>query len=139
MESAPVIQTRDLTRYYGPTVGVEGLTLDILPGEVFGFLGPNGSGKTTTIRLLLDLIRPTRGESLLFGQPSGDPLLRSRIGYLPGELSLDGRMTGTETLDFLEPSRAGRAAPLPAASISVSALGFLRGTWGGRSGTTQGE
>jgi ABC-2 type transport system ATP-binding protein len=101
MVTTSVIQTRDLTRYYGPTVGVEDLTLEITAGEVFGFLGPNGAGKTTTIRLLLDLIRPSRGESLLFGCPSRDPSARSRVGYLPGELALDGRMTGTQTLAFL--------------------------------------
>jgi ABC-2 type transport system ATP-binding protein len=101
MSSTPVIQTRDLTRYYGTTVGVEGLELEIRPGEIFGFLGPNGAGKTTTIRLLLDLIRPTRGEAFLFGDPSSRPGHRSRIGHLPGELSLDGRMSGKETLDFL--------------------------------------
>ena len=101
MHSEAVIRTRDLTRYYGSTVGVEALDLEIPPGEIFGFLGPNGSGKTTTIRVLLDLIRPTRGEAVLFGRPSGDHGVRTRIGYLPGELYLDGRMTGTQTLDFL--------------------------------------
>jgi ABC-2 type transport system ATP-binding protein len=80
---------------------VEGLDLAVEAGEVFGFLGPNGSGKTTTIRLLLDLIRPTRGRALLFGVPSGSPGVHRRIGYLPGELSLDGRMTGLQTLLFL--------------------------------------
>ena len=101
MDAEAVIRTRDLTRYYGSTIGVEGLTLDINAGEIFGFLGPNGAGKTTTIRLLLDLIHPTRGDSLLFGRPSGDSSVRSRVGYLPGELSLDGRMTGGQVLDFL--------------------------------------
>ena len=59
MASPPVIRTRDLTRFYGSTVGMEGLSLEVNPGEIFGFLGPNGTGKTTTIRLLLDLIRAT--------------------------------------------------------------------------------
>lgn len=101
MSATPIVRTRDLTKHYGSTVGVEGLDLEISPGEIFGFLGPNGSGKTTTIRLLLDLLRPTRGESSLFGHPSRDPAVRLRVGYLPGELSLDGRMTGGQTLDFL--------------------------------------
>lgn len=98
---APVITTRGLTRYYGPTVGLEALDLEIRPGEIFGFLGPNGAGKTTTIRLLLDLIRPTRGEALLFGVPARRHGVRSRVGYLPGELSLDGRMSGGQTIRFL--------------------------------------
>ncbi len=98
---SPVIRTRGLTRHYGPTVGVEGLDLEIRPGEIFGFLGPNGAGKTTTIRLLLDLIRPTRGQAFLFGVPSPDHRVRSRVGYLPGDLSLDGRMSGRQVLTFL--------------------------------------
>ena len=64
--TSPVIETRDATKHYGETVGLEGLDLEVFAGEVFGFLGPNGSGKSTTIRLLLDLIRPTRGEVFLF-------------------------------------------------------------------------
>ncbi|MCK5690897.1 ABC transporter ATP-binding protein, partial [Myxococcota bacterium] len=64
-------------------------------------IGPNGAGKTTTIRLLLDLIRPTRGEAFLFGVPTGNPAIRARVGHLPGELSLDGRMSGIQTLGFL--------------------------------------
>jgi len=101
MNDTPVIQTRGLTRHYGRTVGVESLDLVVRPGEIFGFLGPNGAGKTTTIRLLLDLIRPTRGQAFLFGEPIGDPGLRERVGYLPGELHLDGRMSGEWTLRLL--------------------------------------
>lgn len=101
IEPTSVIQTTSLTRFYGSTVGVENLDLAIWPGEIFGFLGPNGAGKTTTIRLLLALIRPTRGEAFLFGTPAGHSATRARVGYLPGELSLDGRMTGMQTLRFL--------------------------------------
>ncbi|MGW8265063.1 MAG: ABC transporter ATP-binding protein [Longimicrobiales bacterium] len=100
-DRTPVIRAVGLTRFYGRTVGIEELDLEIRRGEIFGFLGPNGSGKTTTIRLLLDLIRPTRGQAFLFGVPAGTPSVRRRVGYLPGELSLDGRMTGAETLRFL--------------------------------------
>ena len=108
MTPPPVIRLRDLTHHYGRTVGVDGLDLDVHAGEVFGFLGPNGAGKTTTIRLLLDLIRPGRGSAELFGRPVRESAGRSRLGYLPGELVLDGRMRGTETLRFLE--RLGDAA-----------------------------
>ncbi len=114
MNRQAVIQTRDLTRYYGATLGVEALDLDVEAGEVFGFLGPNGAGKTTTMRLLLDLLRPTRGEACLFGRSARDPSVRSRVGYLPGELVLDPRMTGIATLRFLG-RIAGGAAPVPTA------------------------
>jgi energy-coupling factor transporter ATP-binding protein EcfA2 len=92
-----------LTKHYGATVGIE-------RGEVLGFLGPNGVGKTITIRLLLDLIRPTRGSALLFGLPASDPASRASVGYLPGELALDERLTGMGRLDLLDALRPpGRA------------------------------
>jgi ABC-2 type transport system ATP-binding protein len=108
----PVIRTRDLTKHYGPTVGLEGLSIDVERGDVFGFLGPNGAGKTTTIRLLLDLIRPTRGEAKLFGKPTGDPRLRHSVGYLPGELTLDDRLTGLANLQFLASLRLTSSPPV---------------------------
>jgi ABC-2 type transport system ATP-binding protein len=109
-----VIEARDLTKHYGETVGLEGLDLTVDAGEVFGFLGPNGAGKTTTIRLLLDMIRPTRGSVRLFDRPSGDAAVRARVGYLPGELVLDERLTGARTLDFLsrlDPRRGEQVDP----------------------------
>jgi len=129
--SEAVIEARDLTKHYGPTVGVEGLDLAIRQGEVFGFLGPNGAGKTTTIRLLLDLIRPTRGSARLFGRLVSSTDLRGRLGYLPGELALDGRLTGRQTLEFLaalrgpdapRPPRGGRARCCARLSLSSSDL-----------------
>jgi ABC-2 type transport system ATP-binding protein len=98
----PAIETRGLTRHYGRTIGIDDLDLAVEQGEVFGFLGPNGSGKTTTIRLLLDFMRPTRGSARLFGMSTRDPAVRARVGYLPGELGLDGRMSGCATLAFLD-------------------------------------
>ncbi len=105
------VQTRDLTKHYGETVGLDGLDLVVEQGEVLGLLGPNGAGKTTTIRLVLDLIRPTRGEVLLFGLPVGDPAARARVGYLPGELSLDERLSGRGMLDLMDGLRAPGTPP----------------------------
>ncbi len=92
-----------LSKSYGRVQALRGASFDVQPGEIFGFLGPNGSGKTTTIRLLLDLIRPSSGHAEIFGM---DCRRRSRevragVGYLPGELALYGEMTGRETLDLL--------------------------------------
>ncbi len=99
--NAPAIETHGLTKRYGETLGLEGLDLTVERGEIFGYLGPNASGKTTTIRLLLDLIRPSRGSASLLGRPPSDAEMRRRVGYLPGDLVLDLRLTGRQTLDFL--------------------------------------
>jgi ABC-2 type transport system ATP-binding protein len=79
------------------------VSLEVVPGEVFGFLGLNGAGKTTTIRILLDLVRATSGRAFVFGVDchSGSVEARSRIGYLPGELGFYGDMTGEATLTVL--------------------------------------
>ena len=61
-----IINTSKLTKYYGKQLGIEDVNLEVKRGEVFGYLGPNGSGKTTTIRVLLDFIRPTRGSAMDF-------------------------------------------------------------------------
>jgi ABC-2 type transport system ATP-binding protein len=98
------IRTEQLTKYFGRVVGVERLTLDVLEGEVFGFLGPNGSGKTTTIRLLLDMLRPTSGDAWVGGfHTRRDGLeARRRVGYLPGDLPIYPELTGWGFLRYLE-------------------------------------
>jgi ABC-2 type transport system ATP-binding protein len=102
MNEQPVIQTRDLTRYFGSKPAVEGLNLTVPRGSVFAFLGRNGSGKTTTIRMLLGLMQPTRGEGTILGHdiralPTD---ARARIGYLTEEHQLYGWMTVKECGDF---------------------------------------
>ena len=94
---------RGLTKRYGPLTALNNLTLDIQRGEILGFLGLNGAGKSTTIRLLLDLLRPTEGQASIFGYNCWTEGLeaRARLGYLPGELGLYLDLTGLETLDFL--------------------------------------
>lgn len=98
-----VIETRNLTVYYGKHRGITDVNLLVEKGEVFGFLGPNGAGKTTTQRVLLDVIRPTQGTASVFGLDckSDGVEIRSRIGYLPGELSLYKEMTGKRFLSTL--------------------------------------
>jgi len=99
--TAPLLETRDLTKCYGEHVALDGLDLSIGCGEVVGLLGPNGAGKSTAIRLCLGLARPTRGTATLFGRPPSEASARRGVGYLPGELSLDGRLTGEQMLDQL--------------------------------------
>jgi len=101
-----VIETRDLSKVYKDFwgrprhKGLDGLSISIEPGEVFGLIGPNGSGKTTTFKLLLGLIFPTSGEAKLLGKPPTDVDVKSRLGFLPEESYLYRWLNADETLDF---------------------------------------
>src|SRR5438034_4963231 len=102
MSDQPVIHTRGLTRYFGSKPAVYELDLQVPPGGVFAFLGRNGSGKTTTIRMLLGLLQPTRGEGVILGYNirSLPPEARARIGYLTEEHQLYGWMTVQQASEF---------------------------------------
>jgi len=76
------------------------LDLQVVPGEVFGLLGPNGSGKTTTTKMLLGLLRPSRGKAWVLDRPADDVGIKHRIGYLPEESYLYRFLDAEETLDF---------------------------------------
>src|SRR4051812_37304487 len=101
-----VVETRKLTKVYRDfwgrqkKVALNALNLEIYQGEVFGLLGPNGSGKTTTIKLLLGLLFPTDGDALVFDQPAAEVKKNERIGYLPEESYLYRFLNAEETLDF---------------------------------------
>ncbi|MFI7543551.1 ABC transporter ATP-binding protein [Actinoplanes sp. NPDC049599] len=111
MTSDLAVLAEDLTKFYGPHRGVEGLHLEVGAGEVMGFLGPNGAGKTTTIRLLLDFLRPSRGRVTVLGlDPRRDKAaLHRQLGYLPGDLTFPGRDTADELLRFFGDARGGVA------------------------------
>ena len=110
-----IVETRSLTKIYRDFWGrkkktaLNALDLKIEKGEIFGLLGPNGSGKTTTIKLLLGLLFPTNGEAFVFGQPAVDVRKNERIGYLPEESYLYRFLNAEETLDFY-----GRLFDIPA-------------------------
>ncbi len=101
-----VIQTLDLTKVFTDFWGrpkvtaVAGLNLVIRRGEVFGLLGPNGSGKTTTMKMLLGLLFPTSGEAWVLGSPPGDVRATRHIGFLPEESYFYRFLDAVETLDF---------------------------------------
>jgi ABC-2 type transport system ATP-binding protein len=100
---AVALRMTGLTKYYGPVVGVDSLSLDVPTGTIFGFLGANGAGKTTTIRLLLDLLRPTSGSASILGFDCRRQTLdvRRRVGYLPSEMAIYPEQTGAGYLKFL--------------------------------------
>lgn len=106
MADETVIETRALAKTYRDFWGrpkvraLKALDLEVKRGEVFGLLGPNGSGKTTTIKLLLGLLFPTEGQALIFGKDATDVSKNQRIGYLPEESYLYRFLNAEETLDF---------------------------------------
>jgi ABC-2 type transport system ATP-binding protein len=103
----PVVSTFDLRKVYRSgfwlnqkVVSLKGCSLTVYQGETFGLLGPNGAGKTTLLKLLLGIIRPTRGRGLLLGKPLGDRNIKQSIGYLPENPYLYDYLTGWEFLEL---------------------------------------
>ena len=101
-----IVEARNLSKTYrdfwgrSKKVALKPLDLEIRQGEIFGLLGPNGSGKTTTMKLLLGLIFPTSGEAVIFNKDATDVSKNDRIGYLPEESYLYKFLDAEETLDF---------------------------------------
>lgn len=95
-----IIEYRGVTKRFGAQTALDGVSLEVLPGEVFGLLGPNGAGKTTLIRIGLDILRADEGEILLFGAPMSRASL-DRASYLPEERGVYRRAKVRELLAYL--------------------------------------
>ncbi len=104
-----VIQTSNLTKFYGKSRGIKDVSISVNKGDIFGFLGPNGAGKSTTIRTLLDFIRPSAGSATIFDMDchTDSVAIRKRIGYIPGDFGLYGHMTGWKFLEYFGRVRGG--------------------------------
>ncbi len=106
MDSEYAIETQDLTKVYvsqwkrRQVRAIDGVSLRVRPGAIFGLLGPNGAGKTTFVKTLLSAVRPTKGRALIFGQAASDPQARRPIGYLPENHRFPTYFTGAGMLDF---------------------------------------
>ena len=103
MAAQPIIETQNLTKCYGTTTAVDDLTFSITQGEIFGFLGPNGSGKTTTLLMLLGLTEATSGTATVAGfNPTKEAIKVKRIvGYIPENIGFYEDMNGVENLRFI--------------------------------------
>lgn len=104
-----VIIIQGLTKHFGSTKALNGLSMTVKKGEVHGFLGPNGAGKSTTIRVLLGLLRKTGGEaSVLGGDPWKDAVeLHEHLAYVPGDVNLWPNLSGGEAIDLFGKLRGG--------------------------------
>jgi len=102
MTSAPTIEARGLSKKFDNVTAVDGLTLSVAPGEIFGLVGPDGAGKTTTMRLLTGVMQATSGSAIVLGlEVSRDPeAVRHRIGYVPQNSSLYADLSALENLHF---------------------------------------
>ena len=104
MSNSPTISVQGLTKFYGKHLGVEDVSFDVEAGQIVGFLGPNGSGKTTVIRMLLGLLKISRGSARILGVDVSDRSgsFRKHVGYLPGTLALYENLTVGKFLEFIE-------------------------------------
>jgi ABC-2 type transport system ATP-binding protein len=103
MEPGIIIETTNLTKRYGRQTAVNGLSLKVKEGEIFGFLGPNGAGKTTTLLMLLGLSRPSKGSATVCGL---NPVrmakeLKRHVGYLPENVGFYGDMDAVQSLQYV--------------------------------------
>jgi ABC-2 type transport system ATP-binding protein len=116
-----MITTRGLTKRFGSVLAVDGVDLDVRPGDIYGFLGANGSGKTTTVRLLLGLVLATSGEIELFGQrmPKAGRRVLPRIGALVEGPAAYGHLSGTANLMLYDASAPGRSRRTRTARVAA--------------------
>jgi ABC-2 type transport system ATP-binding protein len=96
----PVIEIKNLAKQYGKIEALKGVTLGVEKGEIFGLLGQNGAGKTTMVKILLGITKPTFGEASLLGEPAGSPAHRKRVGYLPEDHRFPDYHSGYSLLDY---------------------------------------
>lgn len=138
MQSEYAIETSNLTKVYRSrwkrreVRAVDGITLNVPRGTIFGLLGPNGAGKTTFVKLLLSAVHPTAGNALLFGRDAHDPEARRPIGYLPENHRFPTYFTGAGMLDFyaalsgMEPSQRKKLIPEYLDLVGLDKWGDIR-------------
>jgi len=95
-----MIRLESIQKRYGATTALDGLTLEVAPGEVFGLLGPNGAGKSTTMKILTGLVMPDAGTVSVCGGLPADPTVRRKIGLAPQSLALYPLLSGRENVEF---------------------------------------
>src|SRR5688572_4210003 len=102
MSDGPAVEARGLRRRFGEVTAVQDVSFDVVPGELYGIIGPDGAGKTTLFRILVTLLLPDAGMARVLGRDVVRDLwdLRTRIGYMPGHFSLYPDLSVLENLEF---------------------------------------
>ena len=95
-----VIEAKNLTKRFGKILAVNNLSFEIKKGEIFGLIGPNGGGKTTTIKMILGILKPTKGEVFVFGKKMPNLKVLEKVGFMPQETALYEDLTLAENLSF---------------------------------------
>lgn len=129
MQQTIAVETEHLTRRFGSFVAVNDVSFQLPQGEVFGFLGPNGSGKTTTIRMLCGLIAPSSGIGRVLGLDVGRDAerIRAQIGYMSQKFSLYGDLTVRENIEFYAAVYGTARREQPARIAELVTMAGLRG------------
>jgi ABC-2 type transport system ATP-binding protein len=96
----PVIEIKNLVKQYGSIEALKGVSLSVEKGEIFGLLGQNGAGKTTMVKILLGIVKPSFGDGTMLGEPIGASSVRKRVGYLPEDHRFPDYHTAYSLLDF---------------------------------------
>lgn len=101
-DTMPAVEVKNLTKRYGRSgvTALDGVDLEVNEGEIFGVIGPNGAGKTTLVKVLLAIVRPTKGTAAVLGQPPGRPAARAQIGFLPEDVGFPRFLTGERVLRY---------------------------------------
>ncbi|HLX35335.1 MAG TPA: ABC transporter ATP-binding protein [Candidatus Limnocylindrales bacterium] len=128
MTAAPVLEARDLRKSFGPIHAVDGIDLALEPGRIYGLLGPNGSGKTTTIRMLAGLSKPTSGEARVLGTPMPNRQMLGQIGYMPQAEALYPELSVAENIGFFATLQGAKGEAAIERALDLVELTARRGS-----------
>ncbi|HEX8024673.1 MAG TPA: ABC transporter ATP-binding protein [Candidatus Limnocylindrales bacterium] len=128
MTAPPVLEAIDLRKSFGPIHAVDGIDLALQPGRIYGLLGPNGSGKTTTIRMLAGLARPTSGETRVLGTKMPNRQMLGQIGYMPQSEALYPDLSVGENMGFFATLQGAKGEAAIDRALDLVELGDRKGS-----------
>jgi len=128
MTAPPVLEAIDLRKTFGPIHAVDGIDLALEPGRIYGLLGPNGSGKTTTIRMLAGLAKPTSGETRVLGTKMPNRQMLGQIGYMPQAEALYPELSVGENIGFFATLQGAKGQAAIDRALQLVELGDRTGS-----------